>query len=197
MMENEKFGTKKRSGDVWVAGHHDPTGEAFARSQGGTAICGGHRSPLHRKEGIPVRPASAKAMARQECGKSSAWARLGSLKTAWARLGAPLGDLFFMKEILRLTTKQPGNEVGRSALRPETPSPWPSSPSGGEGGNPHAEPKRYRGGVCRRGVSTRAPRVLRRYATVTDRRYTGRLQRWNFFRLFPPFPPLTAFGGSI
>jgi hypothetical protein len=36
---------------------------------------------------------------------------------------------------------------------------------------------------------------------VTDRRYSRRweslVERWNFFRLFPPFPPLTAFGGCF
>jgi hypothetical protein len=46
-----------------------------------------------------------------------------------------------------------------------------------------------------------AGNALRRFATVTDRRYTGRreldFQRREYSRLFPPFPPLTAFGESL
>jgi hypothetical protein len=47
----------------------------------------------------------------------------------------------------------------------------------------------------------RGHEALRARATVTDRRYTRRweldFQRREISRLFPPFPPLTAFGGSF
>jgi hypothetical protein len=49
-------------------------------------------------------------------------------------------------------------------------------------------------GVCTRGVSTRASSTPETGALPGVRKD---VERRNFFRLFPPFPPLTAFGGSI